>query len=115
METKIYQRLADIVPVITAHGEGQKFVFLSKEDSETALTQFAYGKLMPGEIIAEHFHATMEECFFFIKGIGNYTISGIAYPLGPGTFIRIPTGTPHQLEAAGNEALEFVYFGVATP
>ena len=114
MEQKICQRLADILPVSTVHATGQKFVFLKSGDSETALTQFAYGKFVPGEICEEHLHPTMEECFYFLKGTGIYTISGTVYPLEPGVFLRMLAGALHQLEATGNEDLEFVYFGVAT-
>ena len=114
MEQKIYQRLADITPVLTVHGEGNKYVFLKNEDSVSALTQFAYGKFVPGEVCAEHLHPTMEECFYFLKGTGIYRIGGEVYPLEPGMFLRIPPGVPHQLEATGTENLEFVYFGVAT-
>lgn len=113
MEQKIYQRLADIVPVTTVHDTGQKFVFLKNGETETALTQFAYGKFMPGEKCEEHLHPTMEECFYFTKGTGIYTVGGTVYPLAPGVFLRIPAGMLHQLEATGDEPLEFVYLGVA--
>jgi quercetin dioxygenase-like cupin family protein len=111
MEQKIFQLLADIPSIVTAHGEGKKFVFLKNEDSASNLTQFAYGKFMPGEICKEHFHPTMEECFFFIKGKGKYKVNGETYSLQPGTFLRIPAGILHQLEA--EDVLEFVYFGIA--
>ena len=111
MQQKIFQQLAEIIPVVTAHGEGQKYVFLKNEDSNSAMTQFAYGKFLPGEICKQHLHPTMEECFFFIKGKGKYRVNGEMYPLGPGTFLRIPPGILHQLEA--EELLEFVYFGIA--
>lgn len=114
MEQKISQNLADILPIITAHGEGNKFVFLKNEDTPTALTQFAYGKFLPGEICKFHLHPTMEELFFFLKGEGKYVVGENVYTLKPGTFLRIPAGVLHQLEASGTEELEFVYFGVAT-
>ena len=113
MNQKIFQQLKDIAPVATAHQEGEKFVFLKNEDTSSALTQFAYGKLLPGESTDEHKHATMEEFFFFIKGNGTYTVNEEILLLTPGCFVRIPPNTAHQLKAIGSEPLEFAYFGVA--
>ena len=113
MEAKVYQTLADITAIATAHQQGSKFVFLKNEDSPSALTQFAYGKFMPGESSKMHVHQTMEECFFIAKGTGNCIIGGENYALSPGTFLRIPAGIYHQLDAGANDVLEFVYFGVA--
>jgi quercetin dioxygenase-like cupin family protein len=89
-------------------------VFLSNGDTATNLTQFAYGRFMPGEVCEEHVHPTMEEYFYFLQGTGTYTVDGNTYTLEPGVFLRIPAGVPHMLQAGGNESLEFVYFGVAT-
>jgi len=114
MEQKLYGRLADIPAGTTAHDAGRKFVFLHNNDSNTNLTQFAYGTFGPGEGCEMHSHATMEECFYFIKGTGTCTMNDTTYPLEPGCFIRIPPGVAHMLSATGIETLEFIYFGVAT-
>ena len=114
MQQKIFERLADIKGVVTAHNTGEKRVFLNNTDTPTSLTQFAYGKFMPCEVCEEHVHPTMEEYFYFLQGTGTYTVGGNTYPLEPGVFLRIPAGVPHMLRAEGSEALEFVYFGVAT-
>lgn len=112
---KILQLLDDITPVATAHDQGEKRVFLNNSDTNTALTQFAYGKFEPGETCSKHSHPTMEEIFYFLKGEGTYIIGDKEYELKPGTFLRIPAGVEHELKATGNEKLEFVYFGIATP
>jgi len=114
MDEKVFERLSNIKPVVTAHGTGEKRVFLNSSDTPTSLTQFAYGRFRPGETCEEHVHPTMEECFYFIKGVGTYTVDDKKYPLTPGAFLRIPAGVPHRLEATGDEDLEFVYFGIAT-
>lgn len=114
MADKIFEMLADIPATATAHGMGRKFVFLNNNDTQTALTQFAYGSIAPNEGCEEHTHPTMDECFYFLKGTGNYKVGDIVYELKPESFLRIPAGTPHALRATGNENLEFVYFGVAT-
>ncbi len=113
MKQKLCQSLNEITPVVTAHEQGEKFIFLSADDTQTAITQLAYGKLLPGESIGEHLHATMEECFYFISGQGEFVISNISYNINPGTFFRIPAATTHSLKASGSAPLTFVYFGVA--
>ena len=113
MNQKLYQSLEDIDPVVTAHGQGEKFVFLMQQDTQTALTQFAYGKLIPGEGVETHLHSSMEECFYFINGEGEYIINGTAYNIRPDTFVRIPANTSHALKANGTSTLIFVYFGIA--
>ena len=114
MSKNIFELLQNIPAITTAHGEGKKQVFLNNGDTITALTQFAYGVFEPGEKCSMHTHPTMDECFFFFKGTGTYTIDGSVYALQPNAFLRIPAGTPHELEANGSSTLEFVYFGIAT-
>lgn len=114
MPDKIFEWLKNLPANVTAHGMGRKFVFLNNDDSETALTQFAYGSMAPGEGCEEHTHPSMDECFFFLKGSGQYKVGETIYELMPETFLRIPAGIPHALIATGYENLEFVYFGVAT-
>jgi len=114
MEQKIFEKLSNIIPVPTAHDEGLKYVFLKNEDTPTKLTQFAYGEFKPGEKCEMHLHKTMEECFYFLSGEGEYSINGNTYKLEAGVFLRIPAQAPHELRALGDEPLKFVYFGIAT-
>ena len=108
----IFGLLKDIQPVTTAHNQGRKYVFLSNTDTVSPITQFAYGKLEAGEACEEHMHPTMEECFFFLSGAGNYIIGETKYSVEAGSFFRIPAGISHKLEAI--TCIEFIYFGVAT-
>ncbi|MBS1746351.1 MAG: cupin domain-containing protein [Bacteroidetes bacterium] len=105
--------LNDIEPVSTAHQTGEKSVFLTQQDTHTALTQFAFGKLMPGEEVETHLHPTMEEYFYFISGFGVYMIDEGLYNIQPSSFVHIPANTLHSLKTTGNESLTFVYFGIA--
>ena len=114
MQNKIFELLKNITATHTAHGMGKKFVFLNNTDTQTALTQFAYGCMAPGEGCEEHTHTTMDEFFFFLKGNGLYKVGDAEYELKPESFLRIPAGVPHSLLATGDGNLEFVYFGVAT-
>lgn len=113
MNQKVFQSLNDIALVSTAHKQGQKFVFLSQRDTPTAIVQFAYGKFLPGEECEEHLHPSMEECFYFINGEGEYKIDDVVYNIKPGCFLRIPANTLHALKCTGSEPLTFVYYGVA--
>ena len=108
----IYKILDEIKPVLTAHGTGQKQVFLSNEQTPTKLTQFAYGSLSVNEGCRMHKHATMDEYFFFINGTGEYRIEKEIVNLKENMFLRIPAGTVHSLKNTGKSKLEFVYFGV---
>ena len=114
MSSKTFQYLSDINGEPTAHLSGLKKVFLASQDTETALTQFAFGIFEPGEICPRHRHPTMEELFYFMKGEGEYEIGNQIVDIKPGTFLRIPANTDHQLVNSGNGTLEFVYFGIAT-
>jgi len=113
LSQKLCQSLSDIKPVPTVHNLGEKFVFLKNEDTPTAVTQFAFGKLMPGEDVESHLHPTMEECFYFLSGAGEYTVDNFAYMVKPETFLRIPANTLHSLKVTSITPLTFVYFGVA--
>jgi oxalate decarboxylase/phosphoglucose isomerase-like protein (cupin superfamily) len=77
LSQKVFQWLDDITPVATAHSQGEKFVFLKQEDTATAITQFAFGKFLPGEECTQHLHPTVEECFYFIDGEGEYTLNDV--------------------------------------
>ena len=111
---RITASLANLERERTAHVQGAKQVFLRNGDTPTSVTQVAYGTFSETDYCELHTHPTMEECFFFMKGIGVYTVDSQAIDLQPGVFVRIPAGVPHRLEATGPEPLEYVYFGVAT-
>lgn len=111
---KISSNIEAIQPIVTAHGQGEKFVFLKNGDSQTDLTQFAYGKFQPGECCEQHIHETMEEFFFFLEGSGEYLVNGETIYLKKGVFLRIPAKVAHELKATGDQPLEFIYFGIGT-
>ncbi|WP_080240496.1 cupin domain-containing protein [Spirosoma rigui] len=114
MTAKITASLAQLAPELTAHAQGSKQVFLRNGDTPTNVTQVAYGVFTTSDYCEMHTHATMEECFFFLKGTGTYVVDEHIIDLTGGVFVRIPAGVPHRLQATGSEPLEYVYFGVAT-
>ena len=109
----ISTHLSEVQAVSTAHSVGIKKVLLRSGESNSNLTQIAYGSLAPGEQVAIHKHPTMEECFFFLEGKGIYNVEGESIDLEKGTFVRIPANTDHAMKCTGTEKLEFFYFGVA--
>lgn len=111
---RITASLAHLEREVTAHAQGIKQVFLRNGDTPTSVTQVAYGTFSKTDYCELHRHATMEECFFFLKGAGVYTVEDQQIDLKSGVFVRIPAGVTHRLEATGPEPLEYVYFGVAT-
>ncbi len=111
---RITASLSTLEHELTAHAQGAKQVFLRNSDTPTNVTQVAYGTFSRADYCDLHTHATMEECFFFLKGTGVYIVGDQSIALHHGVFVRIPAGVPHRLEATGEEPLEYVYFGVAT-
>ncbi|NVK40626.1 MAG: cupin domain-containing protein [Oceanospirillaceae bacterium] len=109
----VFEYLVKITPQATAHGSGIKYVFKRNEELDSNLTQIAYGKFEPGEVCECHVHPTMDECFYFIKGLGEYQVGDEFVELRENTFLIVHAGVPHRLEAKGNLPLEFVYWGVA--
>jgi quercetin dioxygenase-like cupin family protein len=102
-------KLNELIFTTTAHNAGRKKILFNETGS--ALTQFAYGSLLGGEIISSHSHDTMDEYFYFLKGTGIYKIGDETIELIPGTAIAITHGVAHELSA--ETTLEFVYFGIA--
>lgn len=97
-----------------SHLQGIKQVFIQNSDTDSALTQLAYGCMLEGQESGLHFHETMDEYFFFLKGTAVYEIDGQAVNVSPSSFFRVPAGIPHNLIHTGKEPLEFVYFGIDT-
>ncbi len=108
----IYRQLARIESIHTSHNAGQKQVLLNNSETETKITQVAYGVLAPKETVAEHLHYDMEECFYFIEGEGIYRLNREEYKVRQGTFIKIPTNTLHELKVVEDKPLCFIYWGI---
>ncbi|NJB71512.1 mannose-6-phosphate isomerase-like protein (cupin superfamily) [Saonia flava] len=112
-KVKLFEYIQNIEGESTAHLSGLKKVFLKNTDTNSKLTQFAHGLFMPGEVCELHAHPTMDELFYFINGTGIYKVNDEEIKLKPGTFIRIPAKSQHELVNNGKNNLEFVYFGIA--
>jgi quercetin dioxygenase-like cupin family protein len=109
----VYIHVDDLEKSPTRHKKGSKKVFLDKKLTESNITQIAYGFLNAFDITEEHIHPTMEEVFYFLKGLGEYVIDGEKYVCAPGVFLKIPAGVKHFLKSVSQETLEFYYLGIA--
>ncbi len=95
----------------TSHGVGQKRVLLSKEETESSLTQIAVTTMQAGEVAEEHMHATMEECFFILKGKAKLIVDGEVMECRDGDFVQVKCMESHKLEAVTD--IEVMTIGVA--
>ena len=109
-----FARLEDLTAELNSHSQGLKKVFIRNEDTDSNLTQLAFGSMQEGESSGLHTHPTMDEYFYFLKGQGLFVIENDRYDLEPSSFVRVPSGHRHELKCTGVEGLEFVYFGVST-
>jgi len=105
------KKLKNIEPSIINHGDGKKFVFESLGFKSDTFTQSAYGSFKKGEYCDEHFHESMIEIFFFLKGNGTYWINGLAHKIQPGTYLRIDPLEKHYFKCEESD-LEFFYIGI---
>ena len=113
MIAKTFAKIADLMSVATTHNVGIRKIFLTKEDTLTNMTQFAYGELGPDESVETHIHPTMEEFFFFTSGSGFYKVGADSLKIEKDVFVRIPANTAHSLHNTTDQQLQFIYFGIA--
>lgn len=57
-----------------------------------------------------HLHPESEEIVHVAAGRGRVWIDGVFYPVEPGSWYRIPPGTPHATMAAPGERMSLVCF-----
>lgn len=57
-----------------------------------------------------HLHPRSEEIVYVVSGRGQVWIDGTYHPVGPGSWYRIPSGTPHATLAAAGESMILVCF-----
>lgn len=57
-----------------------------------------------------HVHPRSEEVVFVVSGRGRVWIDGTYHPVSPGSWYRIPAGTPHATLADPGERMSLVCF-----
>lgn len=105
------KKLEDISWVNSSHLGVCKKIFYSQESFESNITQVAYAELLAKEEIPIHIHPTMEEVFFLLKGVCEFTIDNETYLVKSQSSIRIPANVKHSLRAISNSS--FYYIGVS--
>jgi mannose-6-phosphate isomerase-like protein (cupin superfamily) len=60
------------------------------------------------ERFTPHCHA-QAEVYYILSGTGTVTISGVEYPIGPGSTVFIPGGAEHGSRNTGDELLRLLY------
>lgn len=95
----LIKHLPSIQQVPTSHSCGLKQVLLSKEETNSNITQIAITKLKQGETADEHFHPDMQECFFVISGKLQVKINDVIYHCKEDDFIMVDCNEKHELQA----------------
>ena len=93
------RHLADIAPVITSHGVGQKRVLLSSNESGCSLTQIAVTELKAGETAIAHVHPDMQEGFYVLDGELEVDLDGTKTTCSKDTFVYVEKCTSHEMHA----------------
>lgn len=65
-------------------------------DGAFALGEFEGG---PGAWTIPHVHRACEESFYVVEGAFTFTIGDRSVPARPGSFLLVPRGTPHTIQA----------------
>lgn len=92
------RNIENVIALTTSHGNGTKKILLDTDETTTNITQIAYTNLLCGDVINEHMHPSMEECFFVMEGQIRFCIGKDSFILEEGSFIRISAGIMHALE-----------------
>ena len=97
--------LADITPVTTSHGVGQKRVLLSSNESGCSLTQIAVTELKADETAVAHVHPDMQEGFYVLDGDLEVDLDGKKTVCCKDTFVYVEKCTSHEMRALTNSRI----------
>jgi quercetin dioxygenase-like cupin family protein len=88
---------------------GERVVILTDPAQHPDQVLVAHLFVSPGDrVAAEHFHPTLTERFYVIRGAVGFLIDGEERVLAPGDHATIPPGTRHDWWQVGPEAAEVV-------
>lgn len=111
LSKKMQKHLDQIPSLPTSHGVGLKRVLLSGDETESAVTQIAVTRLAEREVAAEHLHESMEEYFYFLKGVAAVCVDGCELLCREGDFLQVECGSRHSVLAKSE--VEMLTVGVA--
>ena len=93
----LLRHIAEIAPVSTSHGVGEKRVVATREEVGNTVTQIARTRLKAGEEVEAHVHPTMDEHFFFLEGECEVVIDGEVHRCLGDDYLFIPAGHGHAI------------------
>lgn len=108
----LLRHIAEISPVSTSHGVGEKRVVATREDVGNTVTQIACTRLKAGEEVEAHVHPTMDEHFFFLEGECEVVMEGKIYRCLGDDYLYIPAGHRHAIEVFSDTIM--ITIGLAT-
>lgn len=94
----LLKTIADIEPVLTGHGIGEKRVLLSQREYSSPITQIAQTRLKAGDIVEGHSHPTMDEHFVFLAGKCEVTVGEQVFCCEGGQYLLMPADSLHQIK-----------------
>jgi len=62
----------------------------------------------PGRRLSYQKHARRSERWVIIRGEGLFVLEGKSFPVAAGSFVEIPAGALHRIQATGKSPLVFV-------
>lgn len=96
------------VEAVQLPGRSHKMVV--KPDNMKAEKMCAGVAVFPaGRHAPAHIHEKEEEILYVVSGRGGIYFNGAPEAVEPGTFMLVPAGVEHSLEAAGDEDLKVFY------
>ena len=91
----------------TSLGEASYAILSPNAYSEEDLAVILF-RQPAGHTIDFHLHYETDEYFFVQKGKMTMTIRDSTFTVSPGSFVHIPSGTPHSHGNTGEETLELL-------
>lgn len=78
----------------------------------TESVEVVWERLEPFEGTPSDRHASFDQLFVILKGIGKVTAGEETSLVRPLTVVFIPMGTPHSVLSSSEEGLEYLFFNV---
>ena len=100
-------RYADIPVYLTKDGSEIRELMHPSVQGNRAQS-LAEATVTPGQRTSLHRHARTEELYHVTAGRGLMTLGESRFDVGPGDTVHIAPGTPHCIEALGDEPLRIL-------
>ncbi|HEX8986360.1 MAG TPA: cupin domain-containing protein [Rhodocyclaceae bacterium] len=103
----VHSRYAEAVPYVTK--DGSEIRELMHPEAHGARNQsLAEATVPPGAKTRLHRHRETEELYHVTAGRGRMTLGKERFEVSPGDTVLIPPGTPHCIEAEGDQPLRIL-------